>query len=406
MRILFITPQLPEPPHGGNALRCSGLMRGVHAAGHDIVLYTFGTLAELERNRETLESYCATIDPVPAPRRRLRDRLRDLLLTHKPDMERRLYTPLFVDHLKRLLINESFDLIQLEGLEVAVYLPVIEQCQPDTPVIYDAHNAEFDLQRSMYETDANRLRRLPGAVYSWLQWHRLARFERRVCLASAHVVTVSDADAEAMHWLTPEYPITVVPNGIDVQRYAQTDASLDLGPHALVFTGSMSYRPNVDAALWFADEILHRVRARVPDAKFFIVGSHPHRRLDTLRRREDVEITGWVPDVNPFLHAAAVYVAPLRMGSGTRLKLLQAMAAQQAIVSTTVGALGLNVQDGVELRLADDAGQFAEAVITLLENQAERQALGEAGANYVRAHHDWSAIVPRLLQVYDQVVGT
>ena len=96
-------------------------------------------------------------------------------------------------------------------------------------------------------------------------------------------------------------------------------------------TGSMSYRPNVDAAIWFADHVLDRVRAEVPDATFFIVGSQPHRRLDSLREREGVEITGWVPDVNAFLHAAAVYVVPLRMGSGTRLKLLQAMAAGLAV---------------------------------------------------------------------------
>jgi glycosyltransferase involved in cell wall biosynthesis len=170
-----------------------------------------------------------------------------------------------------------------------------------------------------------------------------------------------------------------------------------------VFTGSMGYRPNVDAALWFVDQVLDKITAHVPDARFFVVGSQPHSRLNSLRDRANVQITGWVPDVNPFLHAAAVYVVPMRMGSGTRLKLLQAMAAGRAVVSTTTGAQGLSVRDGVELRLADSPDDFAQAVIGLLENAEQRQALGAAGMRYVRDNYDWSVIAPHLLRVYDQI---
>ncbi len=166
----------------------------------------------------------------------------------------------------------------------------------------------------------------------------------------------------------------------------------------------MGYRPNVDAALmvrrytsWIS------VRAHVPGARFFIVGHQPHQRLSPLRDREDVQVTGWVPDVNPFLHAAAVYVVPLRMGSGTRLKLLQAMAAGQAVVSTRIGAQGLTVEDGVQLRLADTEEDFAHAVITLLSDPVEREKLGQRGAEYVAAHYDWQVIAPLLLQTYDRV---
>jgi len=119
-----------------------------------------------------------------------------------------------------------------------------------------------------------------------------------------------------------------------------------------------------------------------------------------------VQITGWVPDIIPFLSAAAVYVVPLRMGSGTRLKLLQAMAARRAVVSTRVGAQGLDVQDGVQLRLADTEEGFARAVIELLRDPAERAALGERAAQYVARNYDWPVIAPRLLAVYDQVRGS
>ncbi len=213
------------------------------------------------------------------------------------------------------------------------------------------------------------------------------------------------AKSEAFRRLAPGCPVSVVPNGIDVARYAVADTSLDLGPAPLVFTGSMGYRPNVDAALWFANHVLDRVRAHVPEACFFIVGSRPHQRLNSLRDRDGVQITGWVPDVNPFLSAAAVYVVPLRMGSGTRLKLLQAMAARRAIVSTQVGAQGLDVQDGEQLRLADTEEAFARAVIELLRDPTQREALGERAAQYVARGYDWPVIAPRLLAAYDEVLS-
>lgn len=404
MRILFLTAQLPEPQHAGGALRINGLMRAVHAAGHEVHVLAFAEPEQLRLHGPALKHFCASVQPVPPPPRRtaLR-RLRDLLLTASPDMQHRYESPQYAARLANQLRETAYDLVQIESLEMATYLPVIKRVCPELPVIYDAFNAEYELQHSMYEAERHSLQRAIGALYSLAQWRRLTRFERQVCLGVRHVVAVSEADAAALQRLAPGASISVVPNGIDASLYSTTDTTLALGTSALVFTGSMSYRPNVDAALWFADDILGRIRARVPAAKFFIVGSSPHPRLDALRERQDVQITGWVPDVNPFLHAAAIYVVPMRMGSGTRLKLLQAMAAGKAVVATPMGAQGLHVRDGVELRLAKTAEAFAQITAELLEDPAQRLALGAAASAYVRAHYDWSVIAPRLLQLYDEI---
>ncbi|MBN2303163.1 MAG: glycosyltransferase [Anaerolineae bacterium] len=405
MHILFLTAQLPEPPHAGGTLRTNGLMRGVFAAGHQAHVLAFGPPDALTTHRSALDEFCASVEVVPPPQRSITDRLRDLLLTHLADMQRRYDSPLYAAALERTLSRQAFDLIQIESLEMAIYLPVIRRFQPDTPVIYDSFNAEFELQKSVYQAERGNLKRLPGALYSLIQWRRLTRFERDVCRSVAHTIAVSDADAAAFGQLVPDCPVTVVPNGVDTRLYTQTDTSLDLGDAALVFTGSMSYRPNVDAALWFADTVFPLVREQCPNAKFFVVGSNPHPRLTALRERENIQVTGWVPDVNPFLHAAAVYIVPMRMGSGTRLKLLQAMAAGQAVVSTTSGAQGLTVQDGIELRLADTTPDFAQAVIDLLQHPAQRQTLGKTGAAYVKQYYDWPVIVPKLLDVYNKLTG-
>jgi glycosyltransferase involved in cell wall biosynthesis len=404
MRILFLTAQLPEPPHAGGTLRTNGLMRSVHAAGHEVYVLSFGDAEQYNLHRSVLNEFCTGIEIVPPPQRRFTHRLRDLLLTNLADMQRRFYSAQYAAKLAVLLDKQPFDIIQIESLEMAAYLPVFRRKQLQTPTVYDSFNAEFDLQRSVFEAERGNLRRIPGALYSLIQWRRLSRFEREVCESVAHVIAVSDADAESFRELAPTCRVSVVPNGIDTGRYAQHDSSLDLGDCALVFTGSMGYRPNVDAALWFAEQILPLVRERVPTAKFFVVGSNPHHRLDALRERDDVTITGWIPEVNPFLHAATVYVVPMRMGSGTRLKLLQAMAAGKAVVATRTGAQGLHVTDNAELRLADTAAAFADAASGLLQRPDERHRLGTAGAAYVKAHYDWSVIAPKLFAVYDGIM--
>ncbi len=405
MRILYLTAQLPEPPHAGGTLRTNGLLRCAHAAGHEVHLLSFADEDQLALNRAALNEFCTDVAIVPPPHRSITQRLRDLIFTNLADMQRRFYSAQYAAKLAVWLNDKTFDLIQLESLEMAAYLPLLQRRAPHIPVIYDSFNAEFDLQRSVYEAERQNLRRLPGALYSLIQWRRLIRFEREVCHSVAHVIAVSDADAQLFSDLLPDCPVSVVPNGINVTQYTTEDASLDLGDCALVFTGSMGYRPNVDAALWFAEQIFPKIRERVPGTRLFIVGNNPHPRLNGLRERADIEVTGWVPAVAPFLHAATVYVIPMRMGSGTRLKLLQAMAAGKAVVSTPTGAHGLTVQDGVELRLADTAEMFAQAVVALLEYPDQRAQLGAAAAKYVKNNYDWSVIAPKLLRIYDEIAA-
>lgn len=167
----------------------------------------------------------------------------------------------------------------------------------------------------------------------------------------------------------------------------------------LVFSGTMDFRPNVDAALWFALEVLPLVRQEEPDAHFVIVGQKPHRRLDVLRDRADVMLTGTVEDTRPYIAGAAIYVVPLRMGGGTRFKILEAAAMSRAIVSTSLGCEGFPVENGRELVIADSPRQFADAVVALLRDSSRRAELGAAARAFVQAY-DWKNIIPRLEAVY------
>ncbi len=394
MRLLFLAPQLPYPPHQGTAIRNWGLISHL-AARHAITLVAFGaSLPPAE-----LTAACRAVIAVPPPQRSRWQRLL-ALASGQPDLAGRLWSPEYAAALRRVLVDHSFDLIQVEGLELAPYLAMVRAMAPAVPVVYDAHNAEHVLQRRAALVDARHPARWPRALYSALQVPRLRRWEAITCRRADQVTCVSAEDAAALRRLAPRRDPVVVANGIDLADYPHALAVEDQGSERLVFSGKMDYRPNVDAALWFAGAILPRIRAARPGVTFTVVGQQPDARLHRLDGRGGVRVTGAVPDTRPYIAEAGVYVAPLRMGGGTRFKLLEAMALGRPIVSTRLGAEGFAVQSGREVQLADDAASFARAVLDLLADPQRRATLGAAGRAFVQAEYDWAAIVPRLEELY------
>jgi sugar transferase (PEP-CTERM/EpsH1 system associated) len=398
MRILFLTPQLPYPPQKGTALRNWGLISEL-ATRHDVAVLSFLDPGQPPHVAEKLAA-AATVEALAPPARSLRDRLRDMLTTRLPDMALRLAAPAYSRRLEEWLSRVPFDAVHVEGIEMAPYLDVLERAQPRPLIVFDDHNCEYLLQKRALRTDLGIPTRWPAAAYSFVQWRRLRRYEAQACRRSDRVLAVSAADAAALRELVPDLPVTVVPNGIDTTTYKPTEQAGETEPRTLVFTGTMDFRPNVDAVLWFARQVLPRVREQAPEARFLIVGQRPHRRLDELRADPAITLTGRVDDVRPYIARAAAYVAPLRIGGGTRLKLLEAMAMGKAIVSTRLGAEGYPVSDGQQLMLADAPDEFAAAVVDLLREPRRREALGQTARAFVERKYDWRAIVPIVEAAY------
>ena len=406
MRLLIITPQFPYPPHQGTTIRNYNLIRQL-AVRHEIHLLSF---AEGPGKVEVgpLRAHCAVICAVAVAQRSALDRARDTLLLSLPDMALRLESEAMHHQLDELLARGSYDVIQIEGIEMGPYLLQMTKSEwrmanNDRPlVVFDEHNCEYLLQRRAFETDVRRPERWVGALYSLIQWKKLARYERRCCSAADRVTVVSEADGRALERLVPGLGVTVVPNGVDTAAYdPQTVEPLDLGPAAIVFTGKMDFRPNVDGVLWFAQQVLSLVQAEIPEAHFYIVGQRPHPRLDTLRGDPAVTITGFVPHIQPYIAGTAAYVVPLRMGGGTRLKMLEAMALGKAVVSTSLGCEGFPLmRAGEHLLVADDAAAFAQAVLALLHDPSLQQGLGRRGRDFATTWYDWTVIAPRLEAVY------
>ena len=402
MRILQLTPQFPWPTHQGTTLRNFHLLKAL-AARHEVHLFSILAPGD-DPTAGPIPDLVASLATAPQPQRTLSHRLQDLLTSPLPDMARRLWSPAVFHELSRFARAVNPDILLIEGIEMAPYFFALRDARiPLGRAIYDAHNAETLLQYRAARADARRPRRWPAALYSAIQTAKLRRYETRLCRSVQGIAAVSEPDARFLHALAPQTPIQVVTNGVDIALY-QPDAAFPPvltgpGPH-LVFTGKMDFRPNVDAVLWFVDEVMPRLRDAGVDAQFWVVGRSPHARLTRLRGRKDVTITGEVPDVRPYIVQADLYVVPLLAGGGTRFKILEALALAKPVVSTTLGADGIQVIHGEHLVLADTPDDFARQVRALLADREAARAMGWRGRAFVSANFDWSVIAPRLESLF------
>jgi sugar transferase (PEP-CTERM/EpsH1 system associated) len=400
-KILFLTPDLPYPPHQGAAIRTFNLVKHL-APHHELHLLSFAQEGRDPQAVGPLSTFCAAIATVPLPVRSTKSRALSVLFSTKPDMALRLPSQEFANQLRICLSRERFDFVQVEGIEMAQYgLAIRQMSLPSRSLlIFDDINAEYLLQRRAFETDTRRPRLWFSALYSFIQWQKLRRYEADVCREMDGVVAVSEADRKALLRLVPGLNITVVPNGVDTTYYfpAYGEAESDM---TLVFTGKMDFRPNVDAVLWFVQEVWSSIRREIPEAQFKIVGRSPHPRLEPLRDVPGITLTGYVQDVRPHIAGAGVYVVPLRVGGGTRLKVLEAMSMGKAIVCTSLGCEGIDVTPDQDLLIADEPVAFAKLAVSLMKDGQRRRELGEAARSLAQARYDWRCIGPLLEQVYE-----
>ncbi len=423
--ILILTPQLPYPPHQGTSLRNFHIIRGL-AERHDIILLSF-----LEDNQsadpganEPLFALCAAnCDDACAAAHQGLSGSRRWAQRCLPDMAHRLYSVDYDVKLRQLLAETQFDIVQVEGIELARYIPTIRELSPASKIVFDDHNAEAELQRRNMETDAAIPKRWPAAAYSWVQVGRLEKFEAEACAAADWITAVSEADVTHLKKLfqrrgakTQRKNITAIPNCIDVTQYALRNNDSSFTPSAgsgqalhpssfdLVFSGKMDYRPNIDAVLWFADAVWPQILAKRPLSTWAIVGQKPHARLARLKEVAGVTVTGWVDSVQPYLARAGVYIMPFRVGSGTRLKLIEAMASGLAIVSTRIGAEGFPVENGREIVLADTEDEMVTAVLDLLDHPEKRAAIGQNASQFAK-NYDWRVVIPQFEAIYSRLLN-
>ena len=406
MRILFVTPYLATPPRYGAQRRLDGLMRGL-ARSHEISLVTFVDPEEdVACAIRATEAYCAKIVAVPNQSHSFTTEQKRLLQLRSM-FSRRSYES-FVYHgaaltraLERLLADGSYDVVNFEFAQMAGNGRLdIWPARRRSLFILDEHNIEYDILR---RTAANA-RGVDRKVYSALNWRKLRSEERAAWRRFDGCAVTSTRDERLLRRDLPSLPTAVVPNAVDVGFFRPSGRCARPDPLTLLFFGAVSYHPNTDGLLFFLREILPRVKARYPDVRLRIVGPSVPAEI-AARAGDGVEVVGLVDDIRPYLESATVIVVPLRIGGGTRFKILEAMAMGKPIVSTTIGAEGLDVRDGSEILLADKPDAFALQVGRLLDDAPLRDAMGAAGRALVERRYSWDASVARLEEFYGELMA-
>jgi len=395
VKILWLNAGLLLPLDKGGKLRTWHLMRHL-ARRHAITYLSFAEpdqcRADIDGMREVAERVITVprADVSKGSVQFYADAARYVLHT-VPYAVAKYHSREYTQQLQELLREEGFDLVVADFLPPVVNMPDRLPC----PSVLFTHNVEAEIWRRHFETARQPLKR--ALMHG--QWSRMLAFEGKALDHFDLVLTVSEADRATFQRLYPseERQYHVVPTGVDTGYFSpgtSQAAPLDgaRGDKNLVFTGSMDWLPNEDGMLYFCADILPRVRQAESDVTVSIVGRAPTPAVRRLAETRGVEVTGRVEDVRPQMARAAVYIVPLRIGGGTRLKIFEAMSMAKAVVSTTIGAEGLPVTPGRDIVIADDSVAFADRVVHLLRNETDRRRLETAARQLVVERYDWSVV--------------
>jgi glycosyltransferase involved in cell wall biosynthesis len=393
LKVLVIDEEIPYPPDSGKRIRTWNLLKRL-ALTHTVHLLCYGR-PEDPRCR-VLSSAGIVLRLVDPPDQRegfsLYSRLFANLFSRYPYSVVKHYSRRFQGSLDRLLASEHWDLLHCEWTPYARFLRTVS-----LPTVIATHNVESQI----WQRRADLSKGIVERVFFRLQEWKMAWFERKALLAARVVTAVSEGDAKKMKsWGIDD--VAIIPNGVDPDSYTPSNNE---APGEILSIASLDWFPNAESMSYFAQEILPLIQHRRPNVVFRIVGRRPPRSLQqSLQGLPGVDFVGEVDDVRPHLDRAAVVVVPLRVGGGSRLKILEALAAGKAVVSTSVGAEGLELQAGRHLLVADSPDDFATRVVSLLESPTERTRLANDGRQFVLERYGWDSIAADLGKIWREAV--
>ncbi len=400
-KLLFLCQTLPYPPDAGAPIRSYHVLR-LLAREFDITALCFFRAAERRRRADVdtglieLRTLC-DIEAFPIPqehdsRRYVWDHLRSVAF-RKAYTLYALRSSVFRKRLLQILHTTTFDLVHIDSIDLAAYLPDIQHL----PTVLVHHNIESALLRRRAKLEGGWRR-----AYLSYQAKRVEDLERRWSPRAVLNVVVSPADEQRLKTLVHDVRTIVVPNGVDTQTFSPVLGGND----GIVFVGGLSWFPNADALKYFCDDILPLIRARNPGVCIRWVGRASEKQKKLAWERYGVELVGHVPDIRPYVHSAACYVVPLRVGGGTRLKILYAWAMGKAVVSTSMGCEGLATTDGQNILIRDDPKAFSQAVFRVLQDPSLRAYLGENGRRTAEQIYSWDVIGRPMIQEYRAVLAS
>ena len=399
LKILLICPWLPWPPFDGARIRILETLKHL-SEKHEVTLVANTQSRDESQHVAAISEMCRRIEVEYMDSGKLHQfgRMASGAFSGSSFIQSFHYNKRLAQRIHSLTSGEKFDIVQVELSFLALYADAVNSASGAKKVL-STHNIETQRFRRELQLSSWDARHLVLQADAWLfpRWedHAIKKFDG--------ALAVSEPDREWISERAPRCSVELVPNGVDVD-YFKPNRSPSAREPSIVFTGLMDYPPNVDAVCWFVSEIFPAIRKAYPDLRFQIVGARPTERVSALANSDGVEVTGEVPDIRPFVDGAAAFVVPLRSGGGTRLKILQAMSMACPVVSTSVGAEGLKVENDSNILFAEDAGQFVTQVGRLLESGDFAAKIGQAGRVRVEREYAWSSCLRGLDTLYERLL--
>ena len=404
MRILWLKTELLHPVDKGGKIRTYQMLKELKKK-HHITYLTLDDGSSIEDAEEKALEYCHQLIKVPhqtVPKFSFKFYMELLsnLLSNLPYAVKKYDSSSMRQALLQCLANqgeERFDVFVCDFLAPASNVPASLSC----PAVLFQHNVEAKIWERHYQVQSNRLKR----AFLKQQWRKMWTFEKRMCQRFDAVIAVSENDTDTIKHEYQVETVSAVPTGVDIEFF-QRNSNITSRPNTLVFTGSMDWLPNEDAIRYFTDEIMPLVRQKIPEVSLTVVGRDPYPSLMELSERDpSIIVTGRVEDVRPYIDQAAAYIVPLRIGGGTRLKIYEAMAMAKPVISTTIGAEGLPLEDGKEILLADSATDLANSVIRVLRDAELAQTLGENACRTVSEKFAWRNAADEFVAICQRVLA-
>jgi glycosyltransferase involved in cell wall biosynthesis len=405
LSILFVSPIPPSPPLGGAQARMHGLMANL-ARRHEITAISLlDDEGDADACRRAMSGYCREVILVPNPnggagrsKRLLQARS---LVSLRSFEHHRCAIPALQREADRVLRRRRFDVVDVEFTYLArLRLRQSPEGTAPPPLVLGTHEIAYEIVRQVAHSDAGLGRR----IYAALNWRKLRRDERAAFRGADGISACSVADQARLLDHAPSARTVVIPNAADVDFYQPRPGDPPSDGRSVVFFGLLSTFPNTDGVLYFLREIWPRIAARRPQARCRILGARPPAAVQRLAG-PCVEITGFVEDLRPHLASAALLVVPLRLGGGTRLKIVEGMAMGKAIVSTTLGAEGIEAVPGRDILIADEPESFAASVVRLLDDPAFAARLGGAARKLAEERYSWRAAAQSLEGFFGEVIA-
>ncbi|EMA44813.1 glycosyltransferase [Halococcus saccharolyticus] len=390
MNVCFCTHRIPYPPNSGGRAETFGIIEGLVDRGHDLQLISYCDDTDQARAMESAVG--CTVQPVAGLPNRTPRNLAANVFTREPLPVMKARTTEYTAAVEATL--DRADIVHLHALQTS---HLASSLGDDTPTVIRFNNVKSTIYRQYARYTNNPAK----AAYAFLQYRKTRQFEGAIPQESGLTLTITAEDRDRLRQYGAGGRIEVLPAGVDLSQFEP--ATVDSDPDRITFFGSMDYHPNEDAAVWFVEEVLPRIRAELPDAVVEIVGKDPTDAVAALDAVEGVTVTGFVEDIHTYIDRASVVVIPIRVGTGVRMKALHAMAMGKPMVTTPVGIQGIDVEDGRHVSVAEDASSFATATLELLSDPERQRRYARNARRLIETNHDWTTIVRELERYYEAV---